>query len=68
MELPVTFKRVSDETVVDFKGDPVRYKRYDFFLGTHGPFTERVPLETFNEAEITLRIQRLRAHLSAIAQ
>jgi hypothetical protein len=68
MDDKVTFKRVSDETRVDFKGDVERVRRYDFFIGTHGPFTERVPLENFSENEITLRIQKLKAHLQAVSR
>lgn len=66
MDLTVNFKRISDEALVDFKGDVVKYKRYDFFIGTHGPFTERVPLDGFTENEINLRVQKLKAHLQAL--
>jgi hypothetical protein len=62
----VRYKNVSDETIYDQLGAPTKVRRYDFFIGTHGPFTERVPLENFSEAEIATRVQRIKAHLAGL--
>jgi hypothetical protein len=62
-DLTVTYKRISDESSIDFTGAVVKVRRYDFFIGQHGPFTERVALENFNEAEIATRVQRLKNQL-----
>ena len=66
MDLPVNYRNISDEALVERDGTVTKYKRYDFFLGKHGPFTERVPLEPFDNQEITRRIGALRLHIEAI--
>lgn len=61
--LDVTYKNVSDESLLNRDGTVTKYKRYDFFIGKHGPFTERVPLDTFTDSEIQTRVARLKAHI-----
>jgi len=63
----LTMKNIQDASVYDFKGDRTRVKRYTFYLGTHGPFVEEVPLDpTFDEQEIGRRIQALKTHLMLV--
>ena len=61
----VNFRNVQDEARPERDG-VVRYRRYDFYIGKHGPFTERVPLDGFTDAEITRRVEALRAHLRTL--
>lgn len=62
-EFPVKFTTVRDDTRYELGNEIVREKLYVFYLGKRGPFTERVPLENFDEYEITRRVEKMRAHL-----
>lgn len=64
--LTVSFKNVADESIVNRDQTVTKVRRYDFFIGKYGPFTERVPLEGFTESEIDQRIARLKSHLGSI--
>ncbi len=63
--LTVTFQRIQDTSNYDFKGDRARVRRYTFYIGTHGPFIEDVPLDpTFDPSEIERRVAVLTQHLA----
>jgi hypothetical protein len=66
MDLTLNLKNFSDESLVQQDGSVQKFKRYDFYLGKFGPFTERVPLEGFNDALITARVNALKQHLLAL--
>jgi hypothetical protein len=64
-DLSVQSMKVSDTSAYQRDGTSVRQRVYTFFLGKHGPFTERVPIDpTFDPNEIQTRITALRAHLA----
>jgi hypothetical protein len=63
----VRFTKVQDSFAYDFTGARSAVKRYTFFIGTHGPFTEEVPLTVpFDEQEITRRVNKLKQHLALL--
>jgi hypothetical protein len=64
MDLTVSYKNISDESVLDVTGSVKKYKRFDFFLGAFGPFVERFDLETFTDAQVIARIAALKATLT----
>lgn len=37
----VTVARIQDKIEFDKQGAPVKYQEYTFFIGDHGPFTEK---------------------------
>jgi hypothetical protein len=61
--LAVDFKVISDESLLNRDGTVSKVRRYDFYIGKHGPFTERVPLDNFTDSEIQTRVTRLKTHL-----
>lgn len=61
--LTVDFKAVYDESLLNRDGTVTKYRRYDFYIGKHGPFTERVPLDGFTDGEINTRVVKLKAHV-----
>lgn len=65
-EYTVKFAKIADESDYTQLGDVVRVKMYRFYVGRHGPFVERVPLEPFDGNEITRRIDALTMHLRAL--
>ena len=66
-DLTVKFTKVQDTFTYDFTGQRTAVKRYTFWIGKHGPFTEDVPLiDPFNEQGITQRVQKLKTHLSML--
>lgn len=65
-EYAVKFQKIMDESDYTPLGDTVRVKMYRFFIGRHGPFTEKVPLEPFDANEITRRVDALTMHLRAL--
>lgn len=65
-DLKVEFRNVSDETRVERDGTTTAYKRYDFYIGKHGPFTERVRADAFTESEIATRVEKMRTHLRTL--
>lgn len=62
----IDIDKVQDTSVYDFKGKRTPVRRYTFYIGTHGPFTEDVPLENFDEQEIGRRIAKLKTHFQII--
>lgn len=65
-EFPIEWVSTTDDVQFARTGGTVKFKKYVFFLGKHGPFTERVPTEpTFDENEIGRRVTNLRLHLRA---
>lgn len=57
---------VSDETTFDRSGQPVMNKRVTFYLGKHGPFTERFPAAEFSATAVQQRIDALRQQLQLL--
>jgi hypothetical protein len=60
-DLTVTYRNISDESRVERDGTVSNWKRFDFFIGKHGPFTERIARDTYTDAELQSRITRLKA-------
>ena len=56
--------RVSDNVEFDRNGSAIKYQQYTFFVGTHGPFTEKFYAGEQDtpaiERRINLRVQQLR--------
>lgn len=64
----VEFTDIRDDSTFDRRGDPQRWKRYTFFIGKHGPFVERVPIDQAQDAtEINARVERLKLQLRTLA-
>lgn len=62
-DFPVQDYTIRDEARPRRDGSIERNRLYTFYLGKHGPFNERVPLDNFDESEIDRRIERLTEHL-----
>lgn len=62
----VKFISVRDESIPQPDLTVQKFRRYDFLIGKHGPFVERVSLDTFSDAEITRRVELVRSHLRAL--
>lgn len=62
----VEFTSIRDTFTPLRGGTMAREKVYVFYIGRHGPFTERVPLEPFDPTEIDRRVMALRTHLSTL--
>lgn len=67
-DLKVSFKNVADESIVNRDSTVTKYKRYDFYIGKHGPFVERVQVDEFTDQAIALRVQALKTHLQTLPQ
>lgn len=65
-DLTVEFQSISDEARPTRSGTIERNKKYTFYLGRFGPFTERVPLDGFDANAITQRIAALKVHLTQL--
>jgi hypothetical protein len=66
-ELALDMMPAKDDVQFTRDGGTARFRKYIFYLGKHGPFTERVPMEpTFDENEIGRRIAALRSHLRTV--
>jgi topoisomerase IA-like protein len=61
MDLPVDYKNIADESLVQRDGTVKKFKRFDFYLGKFGPFVERFELETFTDAQLAARIVSLKS-------
>lgn len=66
MDLPLKFTEMRDEVTVEQGGALNRVRKYVFYLGAFGPFTERVPLDRFDEQEIVRRVTAVRTHVEQI--
>lgn len=64
-ELKIEFINQKDDVRPQRDGTMQRDRVYTFYLGKFGPFTERVPLDGFDENEIGRRVTALRARLVA---
>lgn len=65
-DFPIEWVSTTDDVQFTRAGGTAKFRKYVFFLGKHGPFTERVPTEpTFDEQEIGRRVMALRTHLRA---
>jgi hypothetical protein len=66
-DFPIDLITTTDDVQFARGGGVVRYRKYVFYLGKHGPFTERVPVEpTFDENELGRRVLALRTHLRTL--
>lgn len=66
MDLTVEYVDIRDAAEPQRDGRTIdHFKRYTFFLGKFGPFTERVPLDA-PAGEIDRRIAALRATLATL--
>lgn len=63
---PVLGMKTNDVTEYQLDGTTARFRQYRFYLGKHGPFTEKVPLDPFDEYAIQRLVDQLRAHLRAL--
>jgi hypothetical protein len=66
MDLTVVYRNISDESLVSRDGTVEKFKRYDFYIGKFGPFTERVKLDEFTDQAIVLRVNALKAHIQTV--
>lgn len=64
-DFPVEGLTIKDDTRYDRNVGLVKERVYTFYLGKHGPFIERVPLDGFDEHEIQRRVDQIRAHLTS---
>lgn len=62
----IEFTSIRDTFTPLRSGEMRREKVYVFYIGKHGPFTERVPLEGFDATEIDRRVMALRTHLATL--
>jgi hypothetical protein len=62
-DFPVNTLKVQDTVLFVRGGGTVPTRVYTFWLGDHGPFTEKMPIAGFDETEIGRRIDKLRDHL-----
>lgn len=65
-DLTQNITSVSDEVTFSQGGQPVTNKKVTFFLGTHGPFTERFPADQFTAAAVQQRINAIKAQLQLL--
>lgn len=58
---------ITDEPAFDRFGKPIgSVKRVPFFIGKHGPFTERIPADANWELELQRRIEALKQTLQRL--
>jgi len=62
-DLGVRYMKFRDQPEYQQDGSTVPTRIYSFYLGTHGPFTLKVPLATWTGNEIAPYVDTLRAHL-----
>lgn len=55
-----------DESMPLRAGGFTRTKVYTFWIGKHGPFVERIPIENFDPLAAGRRAEELRNHLRAL--
>lgn len=67
-DFAVQAMKVKDESMYELDGSTSRQRVYSFYLGKHGPFTERVPLANFDEQEIHRRIDTIKRQLAGLPQ
>jgi hypothetical protein len=67
-DFAVQAMKVKDESMYELDGTTSRQRVYSFYLGKHGPFTERVPLANFDEQEIHRRIDTIKRQLAGLPQ
>lgn len=65
-DFPVDGMKVKDESEYQRDGSTRRVRVFTFYLGKHGPFTERVALDDYDSGEIGRRVDQLRAELRAL--
>jgi len=66
MDLPVIYGVIRDEYDFDRDGTPVPSKLVPFFIGKHGPFTERIPATSDWALELARRVAALKAALQSL--
>jgi len=66
MNLPVNYASIRDEFNFSQDGTPEPFKTATFYLGKHGPFTERLAATADWHLELARRIAALKAALEAL--
>lgn len=59
-DYPLRIVNLRDEPVPQLDQTVVNFKRVQFFLGSHGPFLERLTDEQYYGTEFDDRVRRLR--------
>lgn len=65
-DLTVTYRNISDESLPQRDLTVKHYKRFDFFIGKHGPFIERFERETFTDAQLADRVRALQTTIRTL--
>lgn len=60
-DLTVEYRNISDESRVERDNTVTHWKRFDFYLGKHGPFVERFARDSFTDAQLAMRVASLKA-------
>jgi len=63
IDTTVTYKRIQDESLPQFDGSVKHYKRFDLFIGQHGPFVERFDRDTYTPLQLEARVRELKHQL-----
>jgi len=66
MDLTVVYGVIRDEYDFDRDGTPVPHKLVPFFIGKHGPFTERIPTTPDWGQELARRVAALKVSLQSL--
>jgi hypothetical protein len=65
-DLSVRAMKVQDQSEYQLDGSTMKVKLYRFYLGTHGPMTERFPADAPQPSSINQRIEQLRTEIRGI--
>jgi len=65
-DLTLNYLKVKDQAIPQPDGTVLRVKRYAFFLGKHGPFTEDIPVDKDQQTELRTRVTAQRQLIQAI--
>jgi hypothetical protein len=65
-DLPLNGERVRDDFRYVRGDDPIPVKVLTFYLGKHGPFTEKFDAPEFTPAAVSARVETIRTTLRAI--
>lgn len=66
MDTTIEYGRIYDESRLTRTGDVVHEKVVQFWIGKHGPFVERFPLEGFSFDAVGRRVDTLRQTLTML--
>lgn len=65
-QLDVRAMKAQDQSDYQLDGSTAKMRVYRFYLGTHGPFTEKFPIDAPQPSSINTRIEQLRSELRGI--